>query len=238
MQKSRMILFLIIGLALSGGACMSYESTGSKNSVAYDGLTREVNDEGPGAQGGQGDGTGERQERKLIKNGSLTLEAAGQDEIKNIISRAETLAKTYRAYVARKTLSSITLRVPKDEFDRAMGDLEKLGDVAHRSVNVQDVTDRYMDLEIRINNARKLLERLRGLLSQTKDVETLVKVEKEMSRVTLSLERMEGRMRRLKNQTAYGTVYLNVQKKVVKGPLGWVFYVIGQGVYKLFIWDD
>ena len=69
--------------------------------------------------------------------------------------------------------------------------IEKLGDVTHRDIKAQDVTDEYVDLQARLKNAYAIRDRLNDLLAKA-SVKEALEIEKELGRVTEDIERMEG----------------------------------------------
>ena len=56
--------------------------------------------------------------------------------------------------------SSIKVRVPAASFETAVSRMEQLGDVADRAISGTDVTEQFIDLDIRLGNLEKSLETL------------------------------------------------------------------------------
>ena len=117
----------------------------------------------------------------------------------------EKLAREAGGYLATRGDQQITIRIPRGQFDDVIKRIEQLGDVTHRSITAQDVTDEYVDLEIRIKNARAMRDRLQELLKQAA-VKDALEIEKELGRITGEIERMEGRLKLLKDKIAYSTI--------------------------------
>ena len=117
----------------------------------------------------------------------------------------EKIAREVGGYLSSRQDTSITVRVPRDRFDEAVGRIEKLGDVTHRDIKAQDVTDEFVDLQARLKNAYSIRDRLQDLLSRAAVKEAL-DIEKELGRVTEDIERMEGRMKLLRDQIAFSTI--------------------------------
>jgi len=176
-------------------------------------------------------------ERKFVRNASLTLEVKDDDDFEPTLEEAGKIAKSLDGYVQAETSTSMTMLVPTERLDDAMERLEKLGKVEYRDVRVVDVTAKFFDLQIRIDNLKRLRERLTDLIGETNDVKQILEIERELSRVTTELERLEGQMRLLGQQTTYATIRISLTERVRPGPLGWVFYGIGLGIKWLFVWD-
>lgn len=176
-------------------------------------------------------------QRKFVRTANLTLEVDDEDDFKPTLIKARKIAEGLDGYVQQESTTSITVLVPTDQLDTALAQLEKLGEVTSRNVRIVDVTSQYVDMQIRINNLRKMRERLTELVAQSTDVSEILKIETELGRITSELERMEGQLRLMERNTTYATVYLSLEEEVTPGPLGWIFYGVAMGVKWLFVWD-
>jgi len=150
-------------------------------------------------------------ERKLIKTGHITIELETLSESENITSA---FAKSFGGYVTNSSSwtnsFNATVKVPADHFDEAMTAAGELGKLKYRSVNNQDVTDEYYDLETRLNTKKTMQKKLESYLSQAKNLSDLLEIERQLNDVTSEVESMEGRMKRLSNQIDYATIEINI----------------------------
>ncbi len=121
------------------------------------------------------------------------------------LALVERIAKESGGYLSLRNDNQITVRVPRAKFDAALGAIEKIGDVLHRDVSAEDVTDQYVDLEIRIKNGRAMQTRLKQLLEKAA-VKEAIDIEKELARVTQELELLEGKLKLLSDKIAYSTI--------------------------------
>lgn len=167
----------------------------------------------------EGQGESEPVERKLIRNANSTVEV---DSVDVTIERLVALAEQLGGYVASQNRSllpdervrgSVSLRIPGAHVDETLGTIRSLGKIRDERVWVDDVTEEYYDLSIRLDNARDERGKLQEILKQARTVEDLLKVQRELSRVTSEIERMTGRMRRLTNQIEYSTITVEVIEK-------------------------
>ena len=108
--------------------------------------------------------------------------------------------------------------------------------MAKKRTSAVDVTDDFYDLQVRLENARLEQSKLKELYAKAVSVDEMLKVEKELARVTTDLEVLEGRMRLMENQTSYATISVHVSKRVRPGPVGWVFFGLYKGVKWLLVW--
>jgi hypothetical protein len=179
----------------------------------------------------------ESAKRRLVRNAWMTVEVDDEDDFAPTLRRAAKLAESLGGYVQSETLQSMTLLVPTERLGEALAQVEKFGKVTRREVSVQDVTSSYVDLQIRIDNLRRMRARLTELVQQSTEVKDILEVERELGRVTTQLERLEGELRSMDKQTTYARLYLLLEEEVTPGPLGWLFYGIGVGIKWLFVWD-
>jgi hypothetical protein len=134
-------------------------------------------------------------------------------EVNASLGQIEDLARELGGFLSRRDDTAITIRVPAAMFDAAIKRIEKAGDVLHRNVSAQDVTEEFRDVEIRLRNARAVRDRLEQLLAKANKVEESVLVERELERVSGEIERMEGRLKYLRDRAAFSTITVTFQPK-------------------------
>ena len=175
--------------------------------------------------------------RRLQRNGWLTIELPDRPDFEPTLEKLRSMAESYDGYVQSETAESMKVMVPTERFDEAMKAVAGLGEVTYRNVSVVDVTARYVDLQIRLDNLERMRVRLTELVAQSDDVGKILEIEKELGRVTMEIERIKGQLRVLNQQTSYATITVTFEERVMPGPLGWIFYGIGSGIKWLFVWD-
>lgn len=152
-------------------------------------------------------------ERKLIRNGSLTLEVENLDEAEQTVLNWGTSLGGYMSDSnSWKNSRSITLRIPSERFDEAMSGIGALGVIISRNISTNDVTERFYDLQGRIETKQILYERLNEYLKKATNMADLINIESELNEVQSDLESMQGQMNRLSNQISFSTlsVYLEL----------------------------
>ncbi|MGC8894375.1 MAG: DUF4349 domain-containing protein [candidate division WOR-3 bacterium] len=110
--------------------------------------------------------------------------------------------------------ANIVLRVPSDRLAEAENEIRGIQEAKVITYNKtsQDVTEEYLDLSIRLENKRKLLERMRALLLRANSVYEAMQVENEIADITEDIERMEGRMRFLQSITSYSQIQITLHE--------------------------
>lgn len=160
--------------------------------------------------------------------------------VSNALQQAIGIVEKQGGFVERRSDSGagyaqITLRIPAKDLKSAITSIEVLGTVLSSSLEGEDVTEEYIDVEARLQNKVLLRDRLKQLLEKAADVKDIVAIETELSRVQGEIDSMEGRIKALKGQVDMATLNLGLTRKQVLGPLGYAFNGLWWGVKKLFV---
>lgn len=116
-------------------------------------------------------------------------------------------------FLANRTDSTVTVRVPVARFREALGRVEAFSTVTSRNVQAEDVTEAFHDLEVRLSNLRAVQTRLQQFLARAANVSDALAVEHELERVGQQIDEIEGRMRFLSNRAAYSTITVSLQAR-------------------------
>lgn len=169
--------------------------------------------------------TPQRDTSKIIYTAKFTMAVS---KVEESLATVERIARDQGGFLAVKHDREIVVRVPREKFEIAMAAIGKTGDVLHRDIQAQDVTEEVIDLEIRIKNAHAMQDRLKALL-QKAAVKEAIEIEKELNRVTQELELLEGKIKVLKDKIAYSTITVtfeprtsNVQATRAPLPFPWL----------------
>ena len=175
--------------------------------------------------------------RMIVWTASLTLEVNAIDKV---IPAVNAIVEENGGYIENKTITPqksgrIKIRIPSKQLVPIMDQLAQLGDEKERSISSMDLTDQYIDTEARLSNALALQDRLKQLLDKAKDVQDILAIEKELTRIQSDIDSMEGRLKKLKGQVDFATIGLYLDQKTIFGPLGYVAKGIAWVIKKLFI---
>lgn len=180
---------------------------------------------GPGrmqeaAGGANGAQTATPVQRRIIYRGDIELAI---DSLETFEPQIQTLVKTANGYISDYSISGSPgrarsarwqVRIPADSFDTFVAEVVKLGELEANRRTSQEVTAEFVDLEARIKNKRVEEERIIKLLEErTGQLEDIIKIETELSRVRGEIEQMEGRLRLLTDQTTMSTVTIEVKER-------------------------
>jgi hypothetical protein len=179
------------------------------------------------------------QERKIIRNGELTLETDLPEEAQRAIG---TIVESKGGFVIESQQSSndlrgatrdtvtMKVRVPAEKFNEALDEIRKTGTrVIVETVKGEDVTEEFVDIEARLK-AKKLLEtQIMEIMKRSNSVEDALSVQKELGTVRGEIEQIEGRKRFLENQSSLSTITLRIQTPTaLTGNSTRFFYRLGE----------
>lgn len=134
-------------------------------------------------------------------------------EAQKTIDEVQSLAERAGGFLSKRSDTSITVRVPAGAFQDTVVAIQALGEVVRRNVSSEDVTAEYRDLEVQLANAIAMRDRFAALLTKATNVAESLEIERELGRVTATIERIRGRLKVLSDLAAYSTVTVDVQRK-------------------------
>jgi hypothetical protein len=144
----------------------------------------------------------------LIRSAQLSLAVF---EVDKKMDAVQAIATDLGGYLALRRDREVTVRVPRERFDEALHRIESVGDVLHKSVAAEDVTDQYVDIELRLKNALAVRARLEKLL-ETASVKDAVEIHKELAKITEEVERLSGKLKLLKDRIAFSTITVTFER--------------------------
>ena len=162
-----------------------------------------------GAEAGVQDG--KEYERKLIKNGNITLQVQDLSEGESAVEKWCKELNGYISYSSSDEYSAyFTVKIPSASFDKAMESVGDFGQVKNRNVSTQDVSEQYYDLKTRLETKKILQANFKQYLEKASNITDILKIERELNNVTSDIESMEGQLRRLSNQIDFSTISISL----------------------------
>jgi hypothetical protein len=157
--------------------------------------------------------------RKVIYEGSVSVET---DDLDRYADQLENAVRQHHGYVGdanRTGQKGLTregtwkIRIPSVEFDPFFKQLSGFGELQSSSRTSKDVGEEYYDAASRLKNKRveeaRLVELIRTKTGQLNDIIT---VEHELSRVREEVEVIQGRLQFLNNQTELSNISVSVKE--------------------------
>jgi hypothetical protein len=227
-----LVMLLAVGCGSSGSS-----SNSAKYESAYDSMgASAVYEEAAMADSsfasnssGSSVGTVADTSRKLITTMNISAET---DDLAAVVAGVESKVKELGGYIESSNISNnasyssrvsktagITARIPKNRLDEFVDLVEGSTNITNKSVNVEDVTLSYVDIESRKNSLRTEEKRLLEILESAETVEDVIAVEDKLADVRYELESIESQLRSYDNRIDYSTVYLDISEVVTFTPV-------------------
>jgi len=195
-------ILLILGLVLISGCALSpRESEPNEGGRDESEITDELTED-----------------RKIVKTGSMTLEVGNITEAMNEVAEmADELngyvVSSYKYEYERKVLGRITIRVPSEKFEESFARLRQLAiTVPYETTTAKDVTEDYVDLEAQLSNLQATEAQYLVLMEEAENVEEMLMVQRELSKVRGEIEQIEGRMQYLEQTSETSLIELDLQE--------------------------
>jgi hypothetical protein len=232
MRSTTLCILTLLGILICSCGCLSLPSSGDLEVFEYSspmekngGWDDEVASapardqavaEAPAASGSAPD-------TKIIKTAFLNLEVADVD---GVTAQLKNIATQHGGYLSSSNAgdpgsasayATVVLRVPADHFDASMDDIRVLGSVRSQTVNNEDVTEEYVDLQARLDALEHQYEQYSRIMEKAEEVEDILRVQVEMERVQVEIERITGRMRYLDNRIDLATITVSLREPTPVG---------------------
>ncbi len=156
--------------------------------------------------------------KKIIKDGRIGLRVS---ELERAKWRIDTLIKNYGGYYANERFQNtdwessfnLQIRIPASNFEKLIAEIERgEGKILFKEIDARDVTDQFIDLEIRLDNKRNYLNRYNDLLKKANNVKEILEIEEKIRGLEEEIESTTGRLKYLSDLVDYSTLNLTISK--------------------------
>lgn len=171
--------------------------------------------------------------RKVIYDGQMQLEAS---DTRATFDRIVDLVQSSGGFIAATGIGdtaddqeqptiSLTVRLPADELTSTLAQIRKLADrVVTESLQSQDVTDQFVDIEAQLRNLKALETELLALLAELRDntdadPAKLLQVFDQIRITRGEIEQLEGRRQLLQNLVALATLQIGIAPLPAAAPI-------------------
>ncbi|MFM7148394.1 MAG: DUF4349 domain-containing protein [Gemmataceae bacterium] len=157
--------------------------------------------------------------RKIIYTGRMEILVESFDDA---VARLQQVVKSHEGYIARSEITgrpgeprrgSWTLRIPVNQFDPFRNDLHDLGEVRRDTLDSEDITDRYYDLQAEMLNHDAREKALRKMYEEKiagSKLSDLLEVDRELSSVRGQINQRKGQLQRWDKETAFATLHVDL----------------------------
>ena len=154
-------------------------------------------------------------QRRTISRASVSVEV---EEVQRAVERVNAIAEAYGGFVEQLSSSGsgpamradLTVRVLQEDFTNAVLEIQNLGEVQGLNLGQEDVTEQFIDLEARLKSAQREEESLLALLDQASNIEHVLTIERELSRVRSQIERLQGQLNYLQQRSDLATIQVSL----------------------------
>lgn len=161
---------------------------------------------------------------KIIYTSSLSIETLEYDNSYNAIMTELRTCGGYIAYSDQwnayngARYADFEFRIPAQNYDRFLSASDGFGTVIRRSDTSQDVTSSYTDIEARILSLQTQESRLLELISEAKDLESLLLLEDKLTAIRYEIEGYIGILNQYDDLIAFCTVGISLAEVAVITP--------------------
>ena len=157
--------------------------------------------------------------RQIIFTADITVEvddvAAAGDQATDIIASVGGFVFGQQTQGGNRPESVLIFKVLPEDFDRAVEALGGVGELRNQVISADDVTERVVDLETRIEVAELGVTRLRTTLEGTQNLEDYAELERLLLERESDLELMRGQLRTLQDRIDLATITLRLVQDAV-----------------------
>ena len=164
-------------------------------------------------------------EQVVLRTAERTLESSSFDQS---LSYIQNLVTEYQGYFEQSTVdgqsfeeggqgraAELSIRVSSESLDDFLTSLDAVCTVTYKSESAQDISDRYYDVETRLESYRVQMERLNQLLGSA-SLEDMLLLEDKRTEVQQEIDSLEGQLKSWSSQAQLSTVYVTLREVKVR----------------------
>lgn len=155
-------------------------------------------------------------QKKIIKTGSVSVESRDVAKSKKDL---DALVSKHKGFYEEETLSkgnsiasyNLKIRIPVQSYEAFIAELENGKDnITSKSIQSQDMTGQYYDLDSRLKSKKAYLQRYTELLGKARNVKEILEIEEQIRVIQEEIDATAASLKSLSEQVAYSTlsVYL------------------------------
>ena len=163
---------------------------------------------------------------RIVRTATVDLEV-GRGRLGEVVNRAtDVVTRSRGIYVGSSTSvpgrgpasGEVTFRVPVDRFEAVLRELKGLGSYRGERSSTQDVTTEYVDLRGQLAAWRAQERVYLRLLSRARSVGDVIAVQNQLQQVQSNIERLQGQVNHLEDQSSFSTIVLSLSEPGAAGP--------------------
>lgn len=217
------------GAAVDGGGGSEFGASADEASTSGEAVRESESVESDDG----GDGLARAQRRELVQTATVAVRVEDYGRARESLRRTarqqggfvgDATSRRHAASGGNYTTGTVTYRVPADEFESFLATVNETGTVVRSERSTEDVTDRVVDLEARLDSLRTQRDRLRELYDDANDTSEVLAVERRLSDVQTEIERVEATRATLERRVAFSTVTVELREPRPNAPPAGAWY--------------
>ncbi|GGH16419.1 DUF4349 domain-containing protein [Paenibacillus segetis] len=154
--------------------------------------------------------------KKLIYKANVVVEVndygKAQSEVRNLVTLSGGYILEFSESQSQDERGgTFVLKVPASGFSSFLDQLEKLKSVSQqRSIQGQDVSEEYVDLESRLKVKQAMEDRYLKFINEATKTSQLVEFANELERIQTEIEQIKGRMRYIDKNVSFSTIEIRL----------------------------
>lgn len=157
-------------------------------------------------------------DRKLIRNVSISVEVANSDDLAKSIDKAIELTQGCKGYASNQSqdygynsYGDITVKIPKDKTDSFIEDFKKEPGLTLRdySDNIEDITMQYLDVESRLQSSKTAKDRYMSMLEKAETVNDVLDIQSRIDSIIANEESYQRQLTAMDAQIDYTTINIH-----------------------------
>jgi hypothetical protein len=157
---------------------------------------------------------------RIVRTANVDLEV-GKGTLDDTIVRAtDVVTRAEGTYIGSSTSvpgdgpasGQVTFRVPVDAFEAILRELKGLGTYRGEQSSTEDVTTRYIDLRGQLTAWRAQERVYLRLLGRARSIGDVIAVQNQLQQVQSNIERLQGQVNHLEDQSSFSTIVLNLSE--------------------------
>lgn len=183
--------------------------------------------------------SGSEPKRLVIRNANLTIVVDDPGQAMDAVTRmteamsgfvvTSNLYKTTTVRDKEVPEANITVRVPAEKLNDALGQVKKLvkdpnKDVKSETISGQDVTKEYTDLQSRLINLQQAEAQMREIMASATKTEDVLSVYNQLTQIREQIEVIKGQIKYYEESSLMSSIAIVIQAQAAVQPLevgGW-----------------
>ncbi|MBT3816720.1 MAG: DUF4349 domain-containing protein [Candidatus Magasanikbacteria bacterium] len=154
-------------------------------------------------------------DRLIIKTAELSVVVS---DVRLAVSQVTAFAENNGGFIVESTIyerglspnATVKIKVPVKEFDGSIKGITDLGEVKSENITGIDVTEEFVDLDAQLGNLRAAETQFLGIMKTAVKIEDILAVQRELTNVRRDIERIEGKMKYLRQSADLSTITVHL----------------------------